>query len=71
MISMNMRPPRLSEASALATFPAVKARMRNRVRRNIGWATRVSMAQKTASRPRPPRISAITVGLVHPMVWWP
>ena len=40
---MNISPPRLSEAMKLATLPAEKARMRNNERRNIGWATLVSM----------------------------
>ncbi len=71
MISMNMRPPRLSEARKLATLPAVKARIRNSVSRNMGWATRVSMTPKTTSKTTPPKISPITTGLVQPMVWWP
>ena len=53
MISMNMSPPRLSDASPLATLPAVKARMRNSVSRNMGLATRVSMTQNTASKAEP------------------
>ncbi len=71
MISMNMRPPRLNEARKLAPFPAEKARMRNSVRRNIGWATLVSMIPKTISTARPPKSSESTTGLVHPMVWCP
>ena len=71
MISMNMSPPRLREARALAVLPAVKARIRNRLSRNIGLATRVSMTPNTPSSTSPPKISPITVGLVQPMVWWP
>ena len=36
MMSMNIRPPRLSEARKLATLPALKARMRKSESRNIG-----------------------------------
>jgi hypothetical protein len=68
MISMNMRPPRLSDARALATLPAEKARMRNNVSRNMGLATRVSTTANTASKTRPPMISVMTNGLVQPMV---
>ncbi len=68
---MNIRPPRLSEAKKLATFPALKARMRNSESRNIGWATLVSMIPKTTRIASPPRISASTTGLVQPMVWPP
>ena len=71
MISMNMSPPRLSDARPLATLPAEKARMRNSVRRNMGLATRVSITPNTTSNARPPMISVITKGLVQPMVWWP
>ena len=68
MINMNMRPPRLSDARKLATLPAVNARMRNRDRRNIGWATLVSMTPKATRMRIPPMISVITMGLVQPMV---
>jgi hypothetical protein len=71
MMSMNISPPRLSEARKLATLPAVKARMRNRVSRNIGCATLVSTNPKRTRMARPPKISAITTGLVQPMVWPP
>ena len=67
MISMNIRPPRLSEARKLAALPALKARMRKRERRNIGWATLVSTMPKTTRISRPPRISASTLGFVQPM----
>ena len=68
MISMNMSPPRLSEARKLATLPAVKARIRNSDRWNIGCGTLVSMIPKTTRIAMPPKISAITMGLVQPMV---
>ena len=57
MISMNIRPPRLSEARKLAALPAVKARMRKSERRNIGWVTLVSMIPKTTRMAMPPKIS--------------
>jgi hypothetical protein len=47
MMSMNISPPRLSAARKLAKTPAVKARILNSCSRNIGWATRVSMMQKS------------------------
>ena len=50
MISMNISPPRLSEARKLAALPAEKARMRKRERRNIGCFTRVSTMPKTTAR---------------------
>ena len=68
MIRMNWSPPLPIEESRLAMFPAVNARIRNRSRRNIGCSTRVSMKQKTISSSKPPPISAITFGLVQPMV---
>ncbi len=71
MMSMNMSPPRPTAARKLASTPAVKARMRNRGRRNMGSATRVSMMAKATSRPTPRPSSAITVGPVQPMVWVP
>ena len=52
-------------------FPAEKARIRNRDRRNMGWATLVSMTPKMTRMMMPPMISLMTTGLVHPMVWWP
>ena len=68
MISMNMSPPRLSEARKLATLPAVKARIRNSDRWNIGCGTFVSMIPNATRIAMPPKISAMTMGLVHPMV---
>ncbi len=67
MISMNIKPPRLSEARKLAPLPAEKARMRKRERRNIGCFTRVSTIPKTMRTSTPPRISASTFGLVQPI----
>ena len=68
MIRMNIRPPRPSPASRLARLPAVNGRIRNSLSRNIGSATRVSITQNAASTARPPAISAITSGLVQPIV---
>ena len=45
--------------------------MRNSDRRNIGWGTLVSMIPKATRMATPPKISASTTGLVHPMVWPP
>ena len=67
MISMNIKPPRLSEARKLAALPAEKARMRNRERRNIGCFTLVSTIPNTIRTSRPPKISTSTFGLVQPM----
>ncbi len=67
MINMNIRPPRLSEARKLATFPALNALMRKRESRNIGWATLVSTNPKTTRIARPPKISASTLGFVQPI----
>src|SRR5919206_549213 len=53
MMSMNCSPPRLTEASRPARFPAANARMRNRDRSNIGSATRDSTTQKVISRATP------------------
>ena len=63
-----MSPPRLNEARKLATLPALKARMRKSDRRNIGSGTLVSMIPKATRMARPPKISASTTGLVHPIV---
>ena len=71
MIRMNIRPPRPRLDSREAMLPEVNARMRNRLSRNIGSATCVSMKQKIASTTRPPTISEITSGLVQPMTWPP
>ena len=67
MISMNVKPPRLSEARKLAALPAEKARMRKRESRNIGCFTLVSMMPKATSTAIPPKISPSTFGLVQPM----
>ena len=45
--------------------------MRKSERRNIGWATLVSMIPKAIRMAMPPKISARTTGLVQPMVWPP
>ena len=71
MISMNCRPPRAIEPSRLAALPLLKAAIRNRLRGNIGSATRASIRQKAASTATPPIRPASTHGLVHPMVWPP
>ena len=52
-------------------LPAVKARMRNRPRPNIGCSTRSSMATKSASSTSPEPISASTSGFVQPIEWPP
>ena len=52
-------------------LPAVNGRILNRLSRNIGSATRVSITQNAASTSRPPPIGAITSGLVQPIVWPP
>ena len=49
MISMNIRPPRAIAARKVDSVPKVKARMRNRGRRNIGSATRLSITAKAIS----------------------
>jgi len=67
MMSMNCNPPRPTEAISPARLPAQNARMRNRLRWNIGSATLVSMMQKAASRPMPPNTPASTHGLPHPV----
>jgi hypothetical protein len=71
MISMNMSPPRPSDASSVAMLPAVKARMRKRPSRNIGSSIRVSITAKIASRTSPPPMHTSTLGDVHPIVWPP
>ena len=71
MISMNISPPRLSEASRLAVTPALKARILKSCRRNMGSATLVSMRQKMPSSSTPPIRQQSTSGLVQPMVWLP
>ncbi len=52
-------------------FPAANGRILNRSSRNMGSATRVSIAQKIASTASPPAIRPITIGLVQPIVWPP
>ena len=67
MISMNIRPPRPSEASSVAIVPALNARMRNSERLNIGSSLRSSITTKAASSRRPPPISPSTSGFVQPI----
>ena len=67
MIRMNIRPPRPSPASRLDTLPAVNARILNRLSRNIGSATLVSIRQNAASTAMPPPMAPITSGLVQPI----
>ena len=67
MISMNIRPPRPSADRNVETVPKVNARILNRLSRNIGWATRVSMSTKAASRAAPAARRAMTRGLPQPM----
>ena len=52
-------------------LPAVKARMRKRLSRNIGSSMRVSMNAKIASSTSPPPMDATTLGDVQPIVWPP
>ena len=71
MISMNISPPRPSEASSVAMQPAEKARMRKRPSLNIGSVVRISMATNPASTAMPPTMPTITFGLVQPIGWPP
>ncbi len=52
-------------------LPMVNARMRNRLSRNIGCATRVSTQANTTSTAIPPKTAASTFGLVQPVGWPP
>ena len=54
--------------SSDATLPALNARTLNSSRWNIGDSARVSTKQKMISTMIPPPISAITFGLVQPIV---
>ena len=67
MISMNCRPPRAIAPSRLAMFPAAKARIRNRLIRNIGSAILVSRMQNVISSAMPVASPPSTNGLVHPV----
>ena len=71
MISMNMRPPRPTLDSRDDRLPAVKARILNRDRRNIGSGARRSMSAKAVSSATPPASEPSTNGLVQPIVEWP
>ncbi len=66
-----MRPPRPRLDSRLARFPAVNGRILNRLIRNIGSVTRVSMTQNAMSSATPPPMRLMTSGLVQPMTWLP
>ena len=59
------------DARKLAALPALKARIRKSDKRNIGWATLVSIRPKRPRISTPPMISLSTMGLVQPIVWWP
>ena len=52
-------------------LPAVNARIRNRLSRNIGSGTLVSTQTNTPSMTIPPNIAASTHGLVQPVGWPP
>ena len=67
MISMNISPPRATAARKVESVPKVKARIRNRVRRNIGSATRSSIATKAPSEASEAVSRAITSGLPQPV----
>ena len=67
MTSMNCSPPRAIELIRLAALPAAKARILNRLIRNIGSAILVSMMPNTTSRAAPPARPASTHGLVQPV----
>ena len=71
MISMSCSPPRPRAPSSPATLPAVNARIRNRLSRNIGSGTLVSTQANSTSSAIPPKIAASTQGLVHPVGWPP
>ena len=68
-MSMNIRPPRPTAERKLARTPALKARMRNSGKRNMGSAVCLSMTTNAISRATPALSSAMTAGLVHPIVW--
>ena len=70
-MSMNMRPPRATAARKLDRTPALKARIRNSRRRNMGLALARSIKPKATSNAAPTPSSPSTVGLVQPMVWPP
>ncbi len=67
MISMNIRPPRATAARKVESVPKVKARMRNRGSRNIGSATRRSIAAKATSEATEPARRTSTRGLPQPV----
>ena len=71
MISMNISPPRATAERNVESVPNVKARMRNRGRRNIGSATRRSTAANATRNAAPAPSSASTRGLLQPVAWLP
>ncbi len=68
-MSMNMSPPRPTAERKLARTPALNARMRNSGSRNMGSAVCLSMTRNATSRATPELSSAMTTGLIQPMVW--
>ena len=52
-------------------LPAVKARILNRLSRNIGCGTLVSTQANSTRMATPPKIPASTQGLVQPVGWPP
>ncbi len=65
---MNISPPRATAERNVDSVPNVNARMRNSGRRNIGLATRPSIATNASRQATPAHSSAITRGLPQP-VW--
>ena len=69
MISMNCSPPRAMATASPATFPAVNARMRNRLSWNIGSATLAfDQDERRQQRDAAERAARYTAGLVQPIV---
>ena len=52
-------------------LPAVNARIRNRLSRNIGCGTLVSTQTNSPRMAMPPKMAASTHGLVQPVGWPP
>ncbi len=67
MISMNCSPPWASAAARVAALPALKARIRNRLNRTIGSATRVSISTNATSRATPTPRMVSTTGFCQPI----
>ena len=68
MTSMNISPPRPTDARKLEMLPALKARIRKSERRNIGSGERRSTWVKMNSMATPPTSDDSTKGLSQPMV---